>query len=145
MPSAVPFALLNCTYASSISTKTSLGTASKTFLASSSESCADVGLFGLFKITRRVCSLIASIIASTSCDPSARLGILTLVAPAPVTIIGYASKLLQGYITSSPGPATKSTSCVITSVEPQPSTTSSGVTLNFLANSSTTSVPRIFG
>ena len=96
MATFVSAAVLNWMYASSNSTSTSLGTAAMSLRASASDSDVDVGLFGLLTMTRRVCSLMAAIIASMSWLPSGRFGTFTLVAPAFATMIGYASKLRHG-------------------------------------------------
>jgi hypothetical protein len=63
---------------------------------SSWRTAGPVGLFGVQTTTMRVRSVIASARPSRSIDASALSGTCTLVAPATVTMPGYASKLRHG-------------------------------------------------
>ncbi len=79
-------------YASSSTTSTSDGTAARNLSSSGFRTAVPVGLFGLHTKIRRVRSVIASAIAVRSCPWPPVFGTLTLVAPAPAAMIGYASK-----------------------------------------------------
>ncbi len=107
-------------YASSTTTRTSAGTASRKRSSSARWIALPVGLLGLQTKISRVFGVIAASIASRSWSSVAVSGTGTGVAPATWTMIGYASKERQAKITSSPGPAVARISDWATPTEPVP-------------------------
>lgn len=83
---------MNSRYASSSTTRTSLGTRSRNRSSAARRTTVPVGLLGLQTKIIRVRSVIASAIASRSCRSSASSGTFTDVAPEICVMIGYASK-----------------------------------------------------
>jgi hypothetical protein len=81
----------NSRYASSSTTRTFGGTASRNASSSARRTAVPVGLFGLQTKMSRVRSLTAAAIAGRSWPWAAVLGTRTLPAPAVAVMIGYAS------------------------------------------------------
>src|SRR5690606_29297938 len=147
-PSGASGSRTNSRYASSSTTSTSDGTASRNVSSSSRWTTGPVGLLGEHTMTTRVRSVTAAAMPGRSSRPwSAPVssGTCTDVAPATATAIGYASNDRHGYTTSSPSCTTVWSTCASTATEPLPTTTSSAPTPRWSASASVSSVAYMSG
>jgi len=129
IPSGTDASRMYSWYASSRTTRQSLGTRSRNSASSEARTTVPVGLFGLQTKIIRVRGVIAAAIAARSCLSSVS-GTRTEEAAARSASAGYASNERQAYMTSAPGSPTASKSCCATPTEPQPTATCEAGTPN---------------